>query len=305
MGDIQNIEVLANAAFEGRNYSQAFDYYSKLLEAALNNPFFWIRKGLSAGWLSHPDNQRFDELIACLKSAISIGSISADEIALTSSEILNITAQKIKETLSHADREIENNLNSKPTSVETSHIVKQVGKTVVQLKVGNKYSPVLLKAIQTGEFACQIDSSETNLSRLLEQITWILQHSAYNADYFKNHKDAGDRYAVADNLRLKLASQIRDLNPAAKLPILKPSGSGCFIATALAGDENHPIVANLRNFRDSVLLENAGGKVFVANYYRFSPPIARLLKKSLILRKILFYLLLIPINLFVKLYKKR
>jgi hypothetical protein len=48
-------------------------------------------------------------------------------------------------------------------------------------------------------------------------------------------------------------------------------GGGCFIATAAFGSYLDPHVAVLRSFRDSFLLTNRLGKVFVSWYYATSP----------------------------------
>lgn len=54
---------------------------------------------------------------------------------------------------------------------------------------------------------------------------------------------------------------------------------GCFIATELYGADA-PEVVILRQFRDQVLLKRWSGRVFVANYYRFSPLMVPVLRRS-------------------------
>jgi cold shock CspA family protein len=49
---------------------------------------------------------------------------------------------------------------------------------------------------------------------------------------------------------------------------------GCFIATAVYGDYYSPKVIALRRFRDESLRPYAIGRIFIAIYYKISPPIA-------------------------------
>lgn len=59
----------------------------------------------------------------------------------------------------------------------------------------------------------------------------------------------------------------------------------CFIATAAYGRDNH-VIKFLRQFRDQVLLQSAAGKFLVETYYRYSPPIAKLMLQNPVLRTI-------------------
>jgi hypothetical protein len=64
------------------------------------------------------------------------------------------------------------------------------------------------------------------------------------------------------------------------------SGSRCFIATAAFGSPLAPEVALLRAFRDSWLLTNSPGRIFVEVYYWMSPPIADFISRDENLKRI-------------------
>lgn len=60
--------------------------------------------------------------------------------------------------------------------------------------------------------------------------------------------------------------------------------SGCFIATAAYGSLLEPQVQLLRDFRDRYLIISQPGRVFLDLYYSYSPPVARFIADSDILR---------------------
>lgn len=62
------------------------------------------------------------------------------------------------------------------------------------------------------------------------------------------------------------------------LELERAYGRGCFIATAVYGDVDHPRVKTFRTFRDQVLRNSLPGRMFIALYYRLGPVGATLIE---------------------------
>jgi len=67
------------------------------------------------------------------------------------------------------------------------------------------------------------------------------------------------------------------------IPIVKIQA--CFIATAAYGTPYAKEIDVLRDFRDDTLMTNAAGRAFIRLYYVLSPPIAKVIGRSELLRK--------------------
>lgn len=78
--------------------------------------------------------------------------------------------------------------------------------------------------------------------------------------------------------------------------VIATKKSGCFIATAAMGDHNNVHVKGLRNFRDETLLKYEYGRKFVELYYKFSPPIAELIRSRGVLRFITRLAVVYPLS---------
>lgn len=67
-----NCVELANRAYQGRNYEEAYSYYKKALEIKQDDYMLFFRKSICAGNLSEK-NERTNEVISGIESAYSLG----------------------------------------------------------------------------------------------------------------------------------------------------------------------------------------------------------------------------------------
>ena len=75
----------------------------------------------------------------------------------------------------------------------------------------------------------------------------------------------------------------------------RKKGEGCFVATACYGSLDAVEVLTLRAYRDEKLLTNWMGTAFVKFYYFVSPPLAKQIAKSDMIRNFIRKYLLSPI----------
>jgi hypothetical protein len=75
---------------------------------------------------------------------------------------------------------------------------------------------------------------------------------------------------------------------------------GCFIATATMGDYDHPVVMDLRMFRDNWLLKRDWGVRFTNWYYTHGPKAAHIIEKSFFLRRLTFIFVVKPLQIITK-----
>lgn len=78
---------------------------------------------------------------------------------------------------------------------------------------------------------------------------------------------------------------------------LDASVVGCFIATAAYGSYDQQNVMLLRRFRDDFLLKTAWGAKFTRLYYKYSPPLANIIRQNPVLKGLSAILLLPLIGL--------
>jgi hypothetical protein len=88
-------------------------------------------------------------------------------------------------------------------------------------------------------------------------------------------------------------------------PAQSTAGEGCFIATAACGTDHAPDVTILRQFRETVLRNCSWGRIVIRLYEAGSPPIARVIAGSHVLRAITRTLLVRPAAVLAKKWRDR
>tara|TARA_B100002052_G_C15876155_1_gene597106 strand:- start:1104 stop:2471 length:1368 start_codon:yes stop_codon:yes gene_type:complete len=131
----------------------------------------------------------------------------------------------------------------------------------------------------------------------------------YSFDDVKN----SDRYKkiysiIENNYQESLPSETpfqKEYNDfTAEYEIYKEKKKGCFIATATMGDYDDPTVIGLRVFRDEYLDKNKWGRAFIKHYYEYSPFFANVIKKSTLLKRISYNIIVKPLyNISTKITK--
>lgn len=75
----------------------------------------------------------------------------------------------------------------------------------------------------------------------------------------------------------------------------------CFVATAACQSCDHPVVVDLRNFRDQYLTNNQYGRKFIMFYYKYGPKMANVLKNNFT-RIFVLKFIIKPIHFIIKFF---
>lgn len=302
MENKNQIELLANTSFESKNYSQAYNYFSQLLENETNNNLYWIGKAISAGHLTTLENSRIYETITCLKMSNEISNFSIQEKSDISLELVDIAKQKINEGMAFIDKEIDKEFNAIPFATGTLYEVQKLRKLPIMSSVGGKYRAAMIEYFELLNYSSEINPTKEAFLTIIDQFNKVFIHSRQRNNYFGgvyNNEYNANIYKIWKNAE----KNIKYLDPRAVVTYNTPQpSSGCFIATATTGDYNHPTVMQLRLFRDNTLESYNLGRKFIQFYYRNSPPIANYISEKRVLKKLIYFTFIKPLSVFSKLF---
>ncbi|MFC4232184.1 tetratricopeptide repeat protein [Parasediminibacterium paludis] len=270
---------LAEIAFEGENYDEAISYYNACLE--IDPDFFeaWYKKGLS---------QLFSS---------TVGKLNSNQCVATLKRALN-SAPNRKSMSMRISKEIIPFLNNY-TNIIINHFSK-FGPEHISFMVDRKAQSTIFLI----DF-CNLSESQLkflfedykNLHKGIKKAA-ISGIAARGGRVDKNNSVAvyNQMYKVIESLGDSLLKHVIKFDPQAK----KISKTECFIATAVMGKYDHPVVLDLRFFRDEWLLKRKWGAEFTSWYYTHGPGIADLIEKSSLLKNITFIFIIKPLHLVSK-----
>ena len=140
--------------------------------------------------------------------------------------------------------------------------------------------------------------SEYSSTRLDKRKTDLIYNAIKSSDTVNAIETTKSLFNINDYAAKNLINGIKKTEY--YFPVIKAESSGhCFIATASMGDYNHPVVVDLRSFRDDWLLKQNWGVSFINWYYTHGPKAANIIKNSKILRKVTLVLIIKPLHLLV------
>ena len=266
---------LAEVAFEGCNYDEAINYYNKCLE--IDPDFFeaWYKKGISILFTSTVGDFKFKNAISSLKQSITNSPNKEQFKKRLAAEVTILTLNYYSVSFNHYSQFKD------LSSSKTDFIAKVDQITNVLLFLINEVGFTMKEVKDTYKY----------VNEMIQDLTYIrFKSSSFNA-----HVPTQTEQNL-QNLIVKLKDVWTELEPST-VPQKK---SGCFIATAAMGDYNHPVVVDLRNFRDEWLLQRNWGVKFTNWYYTHGPKAANVIEKSTILKKLTFYIIVKPLQLVTK-----
>jgi hypothetical protein len=121
---------------------------------------------------------------------------------------------------------------------------------------------------------------------LISKILNIVFQIDFSEQLYYNHQVYSDKPPYNDLLKTCNENQTE-----------KKTKGNCFIATAAMGSYDHSVVMDLRIFRDNWLLKRKWGVRFTNWYYTHGPKAAKIIEKSIILKKITFLLIVKPLQI--------
>lgn len=298
--DANNLFFSINSSIENNKLEQAVSTINQLLEIDPKNPYTWILKGKVAFLKitndmtrapSDPDGSDDSVLSIDLHTILNEGFTTAIKLAEGNSEIRSTIGFELHNAIKNCSRAI---IDAKETNFfygTTKYENATKERKLHWLKLLKQSIEIEKKA---EEFKESFDIAY-NVKYILAMVegTWVPGSTNYKLSKKLDEWNS--------NLQSKYAIEYEKRAEKSKI---EGKRSECFLASAAMGDYNHPIVKDLRLFRDNWLMKRNWGINFIGWYHSYSPRAAQLIAKSSFLRTITFILVIKPLHLITKIVQR-
>lgn len=279
---IKSWKELAKSAHIGGNSDEAIEYYNKILEVNDNDIESWIGKAGCIWTKSTLSEPKLSESASYLAKAIEKSnydkSIINDASSILSTQIITLAE--------HSDQ------------YWNEHQVLEV-----PLQSGSLISKVCLFAVSNGFDKIIISKAAVYSWNLTKQF-WLDKEGELIIPFLINILDQEPSYKIEliDGSKKVFKKFLNDKYKEFKdnCTQIKP----CFVATATMGNYDHPYVIILQNFRDTYLIHKNWGNQFINLYYTYGPTLANIIENNFLLKKISFFLVIMPMVTFLKFKRK-
>lgn len=289
------------------NFDKVVKLCDNYLKKDINNIPAWSYKIISeSSCNSNSHELSFDDLNHSLETLSSLGILNNDNRIVLESQLIN-AIQKIDfyTILSNAD---EINTFTKYAAKNFSKEFNDWFSQKIQEKP--KYDPLFAEAAQlivsnqigsTSLIQRKLNLGYADSGRLMVQLELakIVGPNMGSKSREVLVKTSDDLNKILTDIGLEINNLPNTINAVtnaqnaeinnnskASLPSKGNDKSGCFIATATMGSYDHPVVMDLRQFRDNWLLKRTWGVKFAKWYYTHGPKAAGIIEGSAILRKL-------------------
>lgn len=285
--DIDNLIVLAKNAQDVGNYSEAKDYYSRILEMQPMNSDALLGKGVSALYSSKLEDIKSDELIGYVKKAIEAKKHEE-----------NISQQEINEFIAKSAGELYAAANAVYYAA-MNHYSEYWKLQSSASELWDRLEKVIeifmfVVALTKDENIRNIEKADIHYKNGLKLICLCCREICRQRQYVAGISDPGGifenelkgnikpdekRHQEYLDLYDKTYEKIKEVEPDYKpeedINRNKEIKGACYIATCVYGSYDCPQVWTLRRFRDYTLDENWYGRLFIKCYYAISPTLVR------------------------------
>lgn len=286
--NFNNLIKIMEQSMIAENYKEAYDYCNKALEVDPSCGTLWENKAICCFWL-RTDNDIIEsqakEITTYLNAAKNNDPNSVTYGSTASNLAFNLYfAAWYRYTLVGPDVSDKNG--------------KMVSFSWPALKKMTAYISMIELAFDMSPSELYLIDPIKELSNL-NKTRWIVDKKGELVNLIDINKLGTNPVKLRERLIIKM----KKINPNYEAPALGKKAA-CFIATAAMGSYDHPLVLELRLFRDNWILQQKWGKSFVNWYYTYGAIAAKYIDKSIVLKKLSYITIVKPLYYISKLVKK-